>query len=82
MHLEVVDNLTATSFIMCLRRLAAAKGMPTLILSDNHKTFVTGETNPTERISWVADGGTPRRVASLRAAPNIPNKEPWTKQGG
>ena len=43
-HLEVVDNLTATSFTMCLRRLAAAKGMPTLILSDNHKTFIAGET--------------------------------------
>ena len=39
-HLEVVNNLTATSFIMCLRRLAAAKGMPTLALSDNHKTFI------------------------------------------
>ena len=35
-HLEVVDNLTAASFTMCLRRLAAAKRMPTLILSDNH----------------------------------------------
>ena len=43
-HLEVVDNLTATSFIMCLRRLAAAKGMPTLILLDNHKTFIAAET--------------------------------------
>ena len=43
-HLEVVDNLTATSFIMCLRRLAAAKAMPTLVLSDNHKTFIVGET--------------------------------------
>ena len=44
MHLEVVDNLTTTFFIMCLRRLAAAKGMPTLILSDNHRTFIAGET--------------------------------------
>ena len=43
-HLEVVENLTATSFVMCLRRLAAAKGMPTLILSDNHKMFIAGET--------------------------------------
>ena len=43
-HLEVVDNLTAASFNMCLRRLAAAKGIPTLILSDNHKTFIAGET--------------------------------------
>ena len=43
-HLEVVDNLTTTSFIMCLKRLAASKGMPTLLLSDNHKTFIAGET--------------------------------------
>ena len=43
-HLEVVENLTATSFVMCLRRLTATKGMPTLILSDNHKTFIAGET--------------------------------------
>ena len=43
-HLEVVENLTTTSFVMCLRSLAATKGMPTLILSDNHKTFIAGET--------------------------------------
>ena len=43
-HLEVVDNLTTTSFIMCLRRLAASKGVPSLILSDNHMTFIAGET--------------------------------------
>ena len=42
-HLEVVDNLSTTSFILCLRRLAAAKGIPSLILSDNHKTFISGE---------------------------------------
>ena len=43
-HLEVVDNLTTTSFIMCLRCLAASKGVQSLILSDNHKTFIAGET--------------------------------------
>ena len=42
-HLEVVDNLSAKSFILCLRRLAAAKGIPSTILSDNHKTFISGE---------------------------------------
>ena len=42
-HLEVVDNLSATSFILCLRRLAAAKGIPSLIISDNYKTFISGE---------------------------------------
>ena len=42
-HLEVVDNLSATSFILCLRRLAEAKGIPSLIISDNHMTFISGE---------------------------------------
>ena len=42
-HLEVVDNLSATSFILCLRCLAAAKGIPSLIIFDNHKTFISGE---------------------------------------
>ena len=80
-HIEVVEDLTTSSFIMCLRRLAATKGMPMLILSDNHRTFIAGETTSTERIPRVADGGTPRRVASLRAASNIqirsrgPNEE-------
>ena len=43
-HLEVVDNLTTASFTVCLRRLTASKGMPSLILLDNHKTFIAGET--------------------------------------
>ena len=42
-HLEVVDNLSTKSFILCLRRLAAAKGIPSVILSDNHRTFISGE---------------------------------------
>ena len=42
-HLEVVNNLSTPSFINCLRRLAAAKGAPSVILSDNHRTFVSGE---------------------------------------
>ena len=42
-HLEVVDNLTTKAFILCLRHLAAAKGMPSVILSDNHRTLISGE---------------------------------------
>ena len=42
-HLKVVTSLSTSSFIMCLRRLAAAKGMPSLILSDNHQTFSSGK---------------------------------------
>ena len=44
MHLEVVEDLMTSKYIMCLRRLAATKGMPSLILSDNHRTFIAGET--------------------------------------
>ena len=44
-HLEVVDNFSTTSFIMCLRRrLATSKGVPSIIMSDNHRTFIAGET--------------------------------------
>ena len=43
-HLEVVEDLTTSKFILSLRRLAATKGMPKLILSDNHRTFIAGET--------------------------------------
>ena len=43
-QLEVITNLSTSSFIMCLRRLTAAKGMPYQILSDNHRTFISGET--------------------------------------
>ena len=43
-HLEVMTNLSTSAFIMCLRCLAAAKGIPSLILSDTHQTFISGET--------------------------------------
>ena len=43
-RLEVIENLSTTSFTMCLRRLAASKGVPSIILSDNHRTFIAGET--------------------------------------
>ena len=39
-YLETVTSLTATSFLMCLRRLAATHGTPQVLLSDNHRTFL------------------------------------------
>ena len=42
-HLKVVDNLSMSSFLLRLRRLAASKGAPSVILSDNHCTFIRGE---------------------------------------
>ena len=42
-HFEPVTNLSTPSFLLCLRCLAAAKGAPSTILSDNHQTFLSGE---------------------------------------
>ena len=38
-HLELVDNLVASTFLNCLRRFCARRGTPTLMISDNAKTF-------------------------------------------
>ena len=38
-HLEVVENLVASTFLNCLRRFCARRGTPTLMVSDNAKTF-------------------------------------------
>ena len=42
-YLETVTSLTATSFLMCLRILAATHGTPQVLLSDNHRTFLATE---------------------------------------
>lgn len=38
-HLELVENLLASTFVNCLRRVCARRGTPTLMVSDNAKTF-------------------------------------------
>ena len=38
-HLELVVDLTTTTFIRCLKRFSARRGLPRMILSDNAKTF-------------------------------------------
>ena len=38
-HLDLVRNLTASTFLNCLRWLASRRGRPSLIVSDNAKTF-------------------------------------------
>ena len=43
MHLELVCNLSAETFLGCLRRFAARRGVPNLIVSDNAKTFKAAE---------------------------------------
>ena len=47
-HLELLPSLTAESFIKALARFKGRRGTPTLIVSDNGKTFLrTQECRPT-----------------------------------
>ena len=39
LHLELVENLNALTFINCLRRFSARRGTPSLLVTDNAKTF-------------------------------------------
>ena len=38
-HLEIVLNMTATTFLNCVKRFAARRGIPQRFVSDNAKTF-------------------------------------------
>ena len=38
-HLELVDDLETDTFLRCLRRFISRRGIPSLITSDNAKTF-------------------------------------------
>ena len=38
-HLDLVIDLTATSFVRCFRKFVARRGTPSMIISDNAKTF-------------------------------------------
>ena len=38
-HLDIVSDLSTTTFIRCLKRFAARRGLPRKFLSDNGKTF-------------------------------------------
>ena len=38
-HLDLVESLSAVEFVRCLRRFAARRGTPSLMVSDNAKTF-------------------------------------------
>jgi hypothetical protein len=41
-HLELVDDLTTDSFLLCLRRFLARRGTPSLIMCDNASNFKQG----------------------------------------
>lgn len=42
-HLELVPNMTTEHFMLALRRMAARKGLPQILFSDNARTFKRGQ---------------------------------------
>lgn len=43
LHLDLVKDLSTLTFMNCLRRFTSRRGVPTLIISDNAKTFKATE---------------------------------------
>ena len=41
MHLELVPDLTAQTFLQCFKRFTSRRGIPVEVISDNVKTFVS-----------------------------------------
>ena len=52
-HLELVLDLSAVTFIRCLKRFAARRGLPRKIVSDNAKTFKA----PAKSTAELLNGG-------------------------
>ena len=38
-HIEVVPNMTSETFLRCFRKFVARRSRPSLVVSDNAKTF-------------------------------------------
>ena len=43
LHLDLVEDLSTPTFLRCLRKFTARRGTPSLIVSDNAKTFKGAE---------------------------------------
>ena len=73
-YLETVTSLTATSFLMCLRRLAATHGTPQVLLSDNHHTFLATERflHDLQQDPEIQDFVASRQIKWRRQTPRAP----------
>ena len=52
-HLEIVPDMTAQSFIRCFKRFTSRRGIPQVMVSDNGKTFC----------SWIKDNNKNNRAS-------------------
>ncbi|KAL0901065.1 hypothetical protein ABMA27_006387 [Loxostege sticticalis] len=76
-HIEVTENLTTDSTIMALRRMAARRGMPQVIISDNGTNLRGADTELKRSVAEldqeaVREAGTIRGVQWRFLAPGAP----------
>ncbi len=74
-HLEVVPNLSAHSFIQAFRRFISRKSLPRILLSDNATTFVSGS----EEIEKLSKSDVTTEFLSSHGVEwkFIPKRAPW-----
>ena len=53
-HLELTDSLSQSEFLMALRRFSARRGLPSIIYSDNARTFVGADAMLTRYFGHLA----------------------------
>ncbi|CAI4220928.1 unnamed protein product, partial [Auanema sp. JU1783] len=80
-HLEIITDLTATSFINCLRKIWGRRGVPQSITSDNASTFELGR-KIADKIFSIQQHHTIQNVLAHQKITwhNITPYAPW--QGG
>ena len=50
-HFEVVPSMTSEAFLRCFRRFVARRSRPSLVVSDNAKTFKSAQCKELEKIT-------------------------------
>ena len=74
-HLEVVPNLSAYSFIQAFRRFISRKSLPRILISDNSTTFIAGS----EEIKRLSNSDVITDYLSAHGVEwkFIPKRTPW-----
>ena len=75
-HLELATDLSVDVFIRCLRRFAARRGLPELIISDNAKTFKAADKILSKLFSY------PRFKKFLASKKKLTGDLMWTERPG
>ena len=74
MHLELVPNMSTQTFLRSFKRFTSRRGMPTQVVSDNAKTFVSAaqtlqDVLRSQEVQQYFSGMNTRWVFNLEKAP-------------